>query len=169
LLDDKPIEAALNRDVAKGEGHRPSVEMWVESVRAYDEKRRQMARLEWHLHHTAQAERLRRTLEALASHQRSRLRGWRRERATPRKGPRGTSDGEAARPRTDATPVRCQATHDGAPALARSRPAGRTWAGRGGPSGGHERRRRETVCKDEGEGVSPIEQMHGYQGQRREV
>jgi hypothetical protein len=27
-----------------------------------------MARLKWHLHHTAQAERLRRTLEALASH-----------------------------------------------------------------------------------------------------
>jgi hypothetical protein len=27
-----------------------------------------MARLKWHLHHTAQAERLRRTLEALANH-----------------------------------------------------------------------------------------------------
>jgi hypothetical protein len=68
LIDDKPIGAALNRDVAKGEGHRPSVEMWAESVRAYEEKRRQMARAKWHLHHTAQAERLRRTLEALASH-----------------------------------------------------------------------------------------------------
>jgi hypothetical protein len=33
-----------------------------------EEKRRQMARLEWHLHHTAQAERLRRTPEALACH-----------------------------------------------------------------------------------------------------
>ena len=43
-------------------------ELWQESVKAYEEKRRQMARLEWHLHHTAQAERLRRTLEALASH-----------------------------------------------------------------------------------------------------
>jgi hypothetical protein len=43
-------------------------ELWRESVRAYNEKRRQVARLEWHLHHTAQAERLRRTLEALASH-----------------------------------------------------------------------------------------------------
>jgi hypothetical protein len=42
--------------------------LWRESVKAYDEKRRQMARLEWHLHHTAQAERLRRTLEVLASH-----------------------------------------------------------------------------------------------------
>ncbi len=43
-------------------------ELWKASVRAYEEKRRQEARLEWHLHHTAQAERLRRTLEALASH-----------------------------------------------------------------------------------------------------
>jgi hypothetical protein len=43
-------------------------ELWQASVRAYEEKRRQAACLEWHLHHTAQAERLRRTLEALASH-----------------------------------------------------------------------------------------------------
>ena len=43
-------------------------ELCQASVRAYEEKRRQAARLEWHLHHTAQAERLRRTLEALASH-----------------------------------------------------------------------------------------------------
>jgi ABC-type phosphonate transport system ATPase subunit len=43
-------------------------DLWQESAKAYEEKRRQMARLEWHLHHTAQAERLRRTLEALASH-----------------------------------------------------------------------------------------------------
>jgi ABC-type phosphonate transport system ATPase subunit len=43
-------------------------EIWKASVRAYEAKRRQVARLEWHLHHTAQAERLRRTLEALASH-----------------------------------------------------------------------------------------------------
>ena len=37
-------------------------------MRAYEEKRRQAARLEWHLYHTAQAERLRRTLEALIEH-----------------------------------------------------------------------------------------------------
>jgi hypothetical protein len=43
-------------------------ELWRESVRAYEQKRRQMARAEWHLHHTAQAERLRRTLEALIEH-----------------------------------------------------------------------------------------------------
>ena len=43
-------------------------DLWQESAKAYEEKRRQMARLEWLLHHTAQAERLRRTLEVLASH-----------------------------------------------------------------------------------------------------
>ena len=42
--------------------------LWQDSAKAYEEKRRQMARLEWHLHHTAQAERLRRTLEKLVSH-----------------------------------------------------------------------------------------------------
>jgi hypothetical protein len=86
---DEPIGAALNRDIVQGEatekeldrlitrrhdarvsseGERQAEEMWQESVRAYEEKRRHMARFEWHLHHTAQAERLRRTLEALASH-----------------------------------------------------------------------------------------------------
>jgi ABC-type phosphonate transport system ATPase subunit len=44
---------------------------WRESVKAYEEKRRQIARAEWHLHHTTQAERLRRTLEGLASHHES--------------------------------------------------------------------------------------------------
>ena len=42
-------------------------ELWRESAKRYEKKRRQMARAEWHLHHTSQAERLRRTLEALAS------------------------------------------------------------------------------------------------------
>lgn len=41
---------------------------YMESVRAYEVKRRQAARLEWHLHHTAQAEKLRRTLEGLIAH-----------------------------------------------------------------------------------------------------
>ena len=52
-------------------------ELWRESVRAYEEKRRQMARLEWHLHHTAQAERLRRahaTAEATLVEARRRVR-----------------------------------------------------------------------------------------------
>jgi hypothetical protein len=43
-------------------------ELRRESAKRYEKKPRQVARLEWHLHHTAQAERLRRTLEALASH-----------------------------------------------------------------------------------------------------
>jgi ABC-type phosphonate transport system ATPase subunit len=93
LLDDKPIGAALNRNLGSptapgeaveseldrlitrrhdarvsSEGERQAEEMWQESVKRYEEKRRQIARAEWHLHHTAQAERLRRTLEALASH-----------------------------------------------------------------------------------------------------
>ena len=47
------------------EGHRPSEEMYEESTRRYQEQMRVRARYEWHLHHTAQAERLRRTLEDL--------------------------------------------------------------------------------------------------------
>ncbi len=41
---------------------------YMESVRAYEEKRRQMARLEWHAFHCGQAERVRRTLEELAAY-----------------------------------------------------------------------------------------------------
>ena len=88
-MDDNPIGAPLNRNLgspnAPGEATEKELdrlierrsrqkdadeesELWQESVKRYEEKRRQMARLEWHLHHTAQAERLRRTLEALASH-----------------------------------------------------------------------------------------------------
>ena len=43
-------------------------EMWAESSRKHAEKQRQQARLEWHLHHTDQAERLRRTLESLIAY-----------------------------------------------------------------------------------------------------
>jgi hypothetical protein len=89
LIDDIAIGAALSRNLgsptAPGEAVEAELdrlierrsrqkdpdeesELWQESVEAYEEKRRQMARVEWHLHHTAQAERLRRTLEALASH-----------------------------------------------------------------------------------------------------
>ena len=89
MLDDRPIGVALNRNLgsptAPGEAVEAELDrliqrrsrqkdpdeesaLWRESVRAYEEKRRQMARAEWHLHHTAQAERLRRTLEALIEH-----------------------------------------------------------------------------------------------------
>jgi protein subunit release factor B len=43
-------------------------ESWRQSVRAYEEKRRQMARLEWHAFHCGQAERHRATLKALIEH-----------------------------------------------------------------------------------------------------
>ncbi len=61
------IERRHDRRVVE-EGHRPSEEMYEESTRRYQEQMRVRARYEWVLHHTAQAERLRRTLEALASH-----------------------------------------------------------------------------------------------------
>jgi hypothetical protein len=43
-------------------------ELWKESVRAYEEKRRQMARLEWHAFHCGQAARHRAVLESLIAH-----------------------------------------------------------------------------------------------------
>ena len=43
-------------------------ELWKASVRAYEEQRRQVARLEWHRFHRGQAERHRRTLEDLIGH-----------------------------------------------------------------------------------------------------
>ncbi len=61
------IERRHERRV-KDEGHRPSEEMYEESTRRYQEQMRVRARYEWHLHHTAQAERLRRTLEELVSY-----------------------------------------------------------------------------------------------------
>ena len=89
MIDDKPIGVALSRNLGSPTGPGEAVEaeldrlierrfrqkdpdeeseLWQASVRAYEEKRLQAARLEWHLHHTAQAERLRRTLGALAAH-----------------------------------------------------------------------------------------------------
>jgi hypothetical protein len=52
----------------KEEGDKREEEAWKESARVYNEKQRVQARYEWHLHHTAQAERLRRTLEDLIAH-----------------------------------------------------------------------------------------------------
>jgi hypothetical protein len=50
------------------EGERAEEQAWVESTRIHNEKRRRQARAEWHWHHMTQAERLRRTLEALIEH-----------------------------------------------------------------------------------------------------
>jgi hypothetical protein len=47
---------------------RAQQEAWDRSTREANEKRREQARLEWHLHHTTQAQRLRNTLEALIEH-----------------------------------------------------------------------------------------------------
>jgi len=89
--DIQPVEAGLSRDISKGEaveadleafitrrhdyrvakeGHRPSEEMYEESTRRYQEQMRATARVEWHLHHVSQAERLRRTLgDLIAFHE----------------------------------------------------------------------------------------------------
>ena len=56
----------------RSQGERREEEAWQESERRHEERQRLQARYEWHLHHTAQAERLRLTLEALASTMRSR-------------------------------------------------------------------------------------------------
>ena len=89
LIEDQPIGAALNRNLgsptAPGEGVEAELdrliqrrsrqkdpeeesELWKANVRAYEEKRRQMARLEWHAFHCGQAERHRATLQALIEH-----------------------------------------------------------------------------------------------------
>ncbi len=61
------IERHHDKRVAE-EGHRPSEEMYEESTRRYQEQMRVRARYEWHLHHTSQADGLRRTLEELAAY-----------------------------------------------------------------------------------------------------
>ena len=68
------VDAELDRLISKraSQDRRPHPdeehELWRESVRAYEEKRRQMARLEWHAFHCGQAERHRATLQALIEH-----------------------------------------------------------------------------------------------------
>ena len=89
MIEDQPIGAALNRNLgsptAPGEGVEAELdrliqrrsrqkdpeeesELWKANVRAYEERRRQMARLEWHAFHCGQAERHRATLQALIEH-----------------------------------------------------------------------------------------------------
>ena len=64
---ERELDAMIERRSRQKDPQEDS-DLWQESAKAYEEKCRQMARLEWHLHHTAQAERLRRTLEVLASY-----------------------------------------------------------------------------------------------------
>ena len=89
MIDDKPIGVALSRNLgsptAPGEAVEAELdrlierrshqkdpdeesELWRASVRAYEEKRRQMARLEWHAFHCGQAARHRAVLESLIAH-----------------------------------------------------------------------------------------------------
>jgi hypothetical protein len=86
LIDNQPIGASLSRNLgsptAPGEVVESELdrlierrsrqkdpeeesELWQESLRAYEEKRRQMARLEWHAFHCGQAARHRAVLESL--------------------------------------------------------------------------------------------------------
>ena len=92
MIDDKPIGAPLSRNqgspTAPGEAVESELDrlierrsrqkdpdeesrLWQESVKRYEEKRRQMARLEWHAFHCGQAERHRATLQALIEHHES--------------------------------------------------------------------------------------------------
>jgi hypothetical protein len=66
-LVDKELYAMIERRSRKKDPDEES-ELWRESVWAYEEKRRQMARLEWHAFHCDQAERHRATLQALIEH-----------------------------------------------------------------------------------------------------
>ena len=90
MIDERPIGAALNRDLTpsekksvasidalierqhakrvREEGERRTEELWKESERRVREKRHAQARLEWHSHHLGQASRLRATLEELIEH-----------------------------------------------------------------------------------------------------
>jgi hypothetical protein len=67
------VDAELDRLISRraSQDRRPDrdeqEELWKESVRRFNEKRRQMARLEWHAFHCGQAERHRRTLQELIS------------------------------------------------------------------------------------------------------
>jgi hypothetical protein len=66
---EKQLDAMIQRRARKGDGDPDErEEIWKVSVRAYEEKRRQMARLEWHVFHCGQAERHRATLQALIEH-----------------------------------------------------------------------------------------------------
>jgi hypothetical protein len=86
---EQPVGKALNRDISRSEqvetdldnlidrrdrmrrleeGERAEELAWRESVRVFQEKRRQQARVEWSAYHSEQAERLRANLVALISH-----------------------------------------------------------------------------------------------------
>jgi hypothetical protein len=66
---EKQLDAMIRRRARKGDVDPDArEEAWKASVRAYEEKRRQMARLEWHAFHCGQAARHRGVLESLIAH-----------------------------------------------------------------------------------------------------
>jgi hypothetical protein len=68
------VEADLNRLIERRSRQKDPDEesaLWQESVKRYEEERRQVARLEWHAFHCGQAERHRATLQALIEHHES--------------------------------------------------------------------------------------------------
>jgi len=91
LLDERPVGAALSKDIKvgekvdasealdllierrdrerrKSEGERAEEMAWKESVRRYDAKRNTQLSSAWGLYHQGQAQRLRAALEALIAH-----------------------------------------------------------------------------------------------------
>jgi hypothetical protein len=89
LIDDKPIGVALNRNLgsptAPGEAVEAELdrliqrrsrqkdpneehELWQASTKAYEEQRRQVARLEWRAFHCGQAARHKVVLQSLVAH-----------------------------------------------------------------------------------------------------
>jgi hypothetical protein len=65
-LVEKELDQMIERRSCQKDPEEAS-EAWQESVRRFNEKRRQMARLEWHAFHCGQVERHRRTLQELIS------------------------------------------------------------------------------------------------------
>ena len=66
-LVEKELDQMIERRSRQKDSDEES-DLWRESVRAYEEKRRQVARLEWRAFHCGQAERHRATLRALIEH-----------------------------------------------------------------------------------------------------
>ena len=64
---EKELDAFIERR-SRQKGPEEESELWPASVDAYNEKRQQIARLEWHAFHCGQAERHRAILQALIEH-----------------------------------------------------------------------------------------------------
>jgi hypothetical protein len=65
------VEGELDRLIERRSGQKDldqESELWRESAKRYEKKRRQAARLVWHAFHCGQAERHRVTLQALIEH-----------------------------------------------------------------------------------------------------